>query len=207
MNAGTAIFLIVLVLIGSFAGVGFLVNQNIDAAQEREAALSHSSALEAANHRLSQELASLRQQLTECQAARTTSENTSSACQLENDTFRQQVRTLTLERDQATAALNQCQQSGGVSPTPQAPFVPQPAAPAAQSGSGSNTITWLMLATVFITMVTGWGVVLHTVRLSQQEQPPRSQPAAGQPAPGQPLTVRMTREQMQEYIAWKRQHK
>ena len=51
-------------------------------------------------------------------------------------------------------------------------------------------------------------MVLRTVRLSQQEaQPPRPLPAVGQPAPGQPLTVRMTRQQMQEYIAWKRQQK
>jgi hypothetical protein len=76
------------------------------------------------------------------------------------------------------------------------------AAPTAQSGAGSNTITWLMLATVFITMVTGWGVVLRTVRLSQPERTPRPQPTAEQP-----LTIRMTREQIQEYVAWRRQQK
>jgi hypothetical protein len=64
-----------------------------------------------------------------------------------------------------------------------------------------------MLATVFITMVTGWGVVLRTVRLSQPERTPRPKPASGQPTPEQPLTIRMTRQQMQEYVAWKRQLK
>lgn len=208
MNAGTAIFLIVLVLIGSFAGLGFLINQNIDTVQERDAAVDHSTAVEATNYRLSQELESLRQQLTACQTERTNCETSYTTCQVENTTFRQQVRTLDLELNQATSALSQCQQTGGASPTPQAPLVPQPANPATQSGSGSNTITWLMLATVFVTMVTGWGVVLRTVRLSQQEaQPSRPLPTVGQPAPGHPLTMRMTRQQMQEYIAWRRQQK
>jgi hypothetical protein len=47
MNAGTSIFLIVLVLIGSFAGLGYLINQNVAAAQDRDAALTHSGELEA----------------------------------------------------------------------------------------------------------------------------------------------------------------
>jgi len=208
MNAGTAIFLIVLVLIGSFAGLGFLINQNIDTAEELGTARTSNTALEATNYRLSQEITSLQAALATCQTERTNWETSYNTCQVENNTFRQQVRTLDLELNQATSALSQCQQSGGATPIPEVPVFPQPANPATQSGSGSNTITWLMLATVFVTMVTGWGVVLRTVRLSQQEaQPSRPLPTVGQPAPGHPLTMRMTRQQMQEYIAWRRQQK
>ena len=208
MNAGTAIFLIVLVLIGSFAGLGYLINQNIDAAEELGDARISNSALEKTNIALSQEITRLQAALATCQTERANWETSYDTCQIENTTFRQQVRTLDLELNQAISLLSQCQQSGGATPVPEAPVIPEPTNPATQSGSGSNTITWLMLITVFVTMVTGWGVVLRTVRLSQQEaQPPRPLPAVGQPAPGQPLTVRMTRQQMQEYIAWKRQQK
>ncbi len=167
MNAGTAVFLIVLVLIGSFAGLGYLINQNVAAAQDREAALTRSSELEAENARL-------RQQLTQCQT--------------ETTNLGQQVTQCTTDLGQAQAALRVCEQSPSPSPSIQVPAVQPLAAPAAQSGSGSNTITWLMLATVFITMVTGWGVVLRTVRLSQPERTHRLPPATEQP-----LTVRMTR--------------
>jgi uncharacterized protein HemX len=202
MNAGTAIFLIVLVLIGSFAGLGYLINQNITITEELGTANTSNTALEKTNLALSQEITRLQDALTACQTERTSLQTTINACQVENITFREQIRAQDLELNHVNSLLSQCQQSGSVLPGPEAPVDPQPAAPATQSGSGSNTITWLMLVTVFVTMVTGWGVVLRTVRLSQQEQPPRPQPAASQP-----LTVRMTRQQMQEYIAWKRQHK
>jgi hypothetical protein len=199
MNAGTAVFLIVLVLIGSFAGLGYLINQNVAAMQDRDEAQSHSSAVEAAN-------ASLQQQLAQSQAETASEREAKEAAYSEARRLQAQVTELTEQLNQCNLLQGQASVDEPVEVQAQTPSTPnqavEPAAPAAQSGSGSNTITWLMLATVFITMVTGWGVVLRTVRLSQPERTHRPQPATEQP-----LTIRMTREQMQEYVAWKRQQK
>ena len=173
MNAGTSIFLIVLVLIGSFAGLGYLINQNVAAIQDREAANARSHELEVEN-------ASLRQQLTHCQAETTSEREAKEAAYSEARRLQAQVAELTVQLTQC----NQLQGQGTASQVEpveilaQTPSTPnqavEPAASAAQSGSGSNTITWLMLATMFITMVTGSGS-------GAAHHPP--QPAGAHPPP------------------------
>lgn len=202
MNTGTSIFLIVLVLIASFAGLGYLINQNANTGEQLGTAQTRIDQLEAEIRRLNLEIESLNEKLSQSQTETARERQAKEAALGEVQRLQAQVVQLAGLLEQERAARSQPEGSPNLSVSNPALVIEPAAALTPQLGSGNNLVTWLMLATLFIAMVTGWGMVLRTVRLSQPERTRRPQPA-----PEQPLTVRMTRQQMQEYIAWRRQHK